>query len=138
MNFQEQIASKSDQELLDIYINSDDYQKEFVDQTFQELNKRGIPTDKYKVEKENKARLTRELMTQGRRGNEVYIVLGFISAVLGGLFGLIAGYVYSQSKQNDPSGESYYVYDKKTRESGQLMMIVGTVALIATIIWRFS
>lgn len=138
MDFQEQIISKTDQELLNIYVNSDEYQDEFVNQTYQELIKRGVPLDKYKKEKEIKSRLAKELMEQGRKGNELYIVLGFVSAFLGGLIGIIAGYVFSQSKQVAPSGESYYVYKKQTRDNGRIMMIIGIFAFLITMIWRLS
>lgn len=138
MDFQKQIIDKTDQELVDIYINSDQYQKEFVEQAHQELTKRGVTLDKYNEEISSKLRLTTELLKQERKGNEVFIILGLISAVLGGLFGIIAGYTYSQTKKSGPSGERYYVYDKKTRETGQIMMLVGIVVLVVTVIWNFS
>ncbi|MBC7873862.1 MAG: hypothetical protein H7Y01_07700, partial [Ferruginibacter sp.] len=64
-------------------------------------------------------------------GDSLYIVLAFISALLGGFIGIIAGVVYNRSKRN-----GYYFYDKKTREKGGLMIIIGAFVLTGTIIWR--
>jgi hypothetical protein len=138
MDFQKQIAGKTDQELLDIYVDSDDYQEEFVNQAYHELTKRGVSLEKSEKEKETKSRLSKELLGHDRKGNELYIILGFVSAVLGGLIGIIAGYTYSQSKKYAPSGESYYVYDKQTRDKGRAMMIIGIFAFLVSLIWKFS
>lgn len=138
MNFHEQIIKKSDQELLDIYVNSDDYQAEFVKLADQELTKRRIPLEKYRIEKEAKSHSSIELLQQGKKGNELYIALGFLSALLGGLIGIIAGYTYSQSKHNGPSETQFYVYDKPTRDKGRIMMIIGIFALLITMIWKLS
>jgi hypothetical protein len=138
MDFKEQIVSKTDKELLDIYIKSDDYQEVFINQVRQELTKRGVSFEKYRIEKETKSHLSKGFLEQGKKGNNLYIVLGFISAALGGLIGIIVGYTYSQSKQDGPSGERYYVYDKQTRENGRIMMILGVFVLVISMIFRFS
>lgn len=138
MNFQEQILNKTDQELLDIYSNPGEYQEKFVDLAHQELIKRNVPLEKHRKQKESKSNQSNRLLEQGRKGNELYIALGFIFAALGGLIGIIAGYTYSQSKHDGHSGERYYVYNKQTRDAGRIMMILGIVVLLATMIWRFS
>jgi hypothetical protein len=78
------------------------------------------------------------VLEQGKKGNELYIFLGFASAILGGLIGFVAGYTYSQSKQYGPSGERYYVYDKQTRDNGRIMMIIGVLSILITMIWKLS
>jgi hypothetical protein len=138
INFQEQVAGKTDTELIDIYVNANDYQKEFVNMVFDELNRRKVPIEKYQKEREQKSIFIKEQFEKGRQGNKVYIVLCFISALLGGLLGIIGGYVYSQSKHSDNSGERYYIYDKKTRDQGRIIMILGTFILLIILIWRFD
>ena len=139
MDFQDQIIHKPDQELLDIFVNSDDYQPEFVKQVYDELTKRGVTLEKYEKEKEARAGLSEKALQQGKKGDEIYIVLGFISALLGGVIGIIAGYTYYQSKEEGPNGNRYYIYDEKTRKQGQVMMIVGILVfllLLAKLSWN--
>ena len=137
-NFQDQVSSKSDSELLDIFVNADDYQEAFVNVVEQELIRRDVNLEKVRRQREVKSKHTQEQYGKGRQGNEAYIVLSFISAFLGGLLGIIAGYIYSQSKHRDNAGIKHYVYDAKTRELGRIMMIVGILVLLVTLIWRLS
>ncbi len=46
-----------------------------------------------------------------KSGDEIFIVVGFIAAFLGGLLGIIMGYTYSQSTKSGPSKKKYYVYE---------------------------
>ena len=94
MNFQEHIINKSNKDLIEIYVNADNYQPEFVNQVYEELTKRGVSLDQYIAENEAKSHTLKLLLEQGRKGNEVYLILGFISAFLGGIMGIIAGYTF--------------------------------------------
>lgn len=136
IDFKEQIATKTDQELIDIYVNQEDYQDSFVNAAVEELTKRNISPDTYQQERITQERIKQEKLInetpeKGIPGNPIYVGLAFISAFLGGLIGIIAGYIYSQSKK-----EGHYVYNEKTRIHGQIMMIVGIFVLIATLVWQ--
>jgi len=138
MEFKEQIAGKTDQELLDIYSNSGEYQDSFVMLARQELLDRGVRLEEIEKEKDSKLALFKSEFENGKKGNEVYIILGFISAVLGGLLGIIFGYIFSQTKHSGPDGERFYVYEKKTRDLGRIMMLVGVFMLLISLIYQFS
>lgn len=138
MNFQEHIINKSNKDLIEIYVNADNYQPEFVNQVYEELTKRGVSLDQYIAENEAKSHTLNLLLEQGRKGNEVYLILGFNSAFLGGVIGIIAGYTFSQSKQDGPSGERFYTYDKQTRDKGRIMMTIGVFVFLIIMTWKFS
>jgi uncharacterized membrane protein len=138
IDFKKQIAAKGDEELLHIFANADEYQKDYVDVVSNELNKRNINTDSIKIQRQHKEKFTQEQFEKGKEGNEIYIAIGFITAFLGGLIGIIAGYVYSQSKRKDNSGTEYYAYNKQTRNKGRIMMIVGFFALVLISLWKLS
>ncbi|MBI5857130.1 MAG: hypothetical protein HZB42_05730 [Sphingobacteriales bacterium] len=132
-DFKEQLKAKTDQELIDIYVNQDGFQENFVSAAIEELQLRKINIEEFRKEKElNEIRGLEKKFT-GIPGNSVYITLAFISAFLGGIIGIIAGYVYSQSKK-----EGYYVYDAKTRGYGKIMFIIGIFVLAGTIAWRLD
>jgi len=138
MNFQEDIVTKTNQDLIEIYVNADNYQPEFVNQVYEELTKRGVSLEQYIAEKEAKSHASNLLLEQGRKGNEVYLILGFISAFLGGIIGIIVGYTFSQSKLYGPSGERFYTFDKQTRDKGRIMMTIGVFVFLIIMTWKFS
>ena len=63
-------------------------------------------------------------------GDATYIILGYISALAGGVLAIIMGYYYSNAKQDNNSDDRIYVYNKNTRELGVGMMINGIIALL--------
>jgi hypothetical protein len=134
LDFQEQVSSKSNEELLDIYIHADDYQQSFVKVVVQELKKRNVSLESTERQKEEKQKTKDQSMAMGVPGDPLYIVLGFISAFLGGFLGIVAGYVYSQSKQkNNPRGD-FYVYDEPTRTKGYAMLVIGLLVFFGLLI----
>ena len=134
-DFSEQVVNKTDQVLIQIFINPQDYQGDFVKAVTVELNKRGINEGKYRQEKDEREKTKKEQLEKGRPGDPVYMTVGFISSGLGGLIGIIAGIVYSQSKVK---GTSHYVYDEKTRKKGITMMFIGIFVFLILSIWKFS
>ncbi len=138
IDFQDQVANKTNEGLLHIYINADEYQEEFIKVVAEELTKRNINIENLQQENDKKTKFTQEQFEKGREGNQFFIILFFISALLGGLLGIIAGYTYNQSKHTNNSGISYYMYNKHTRNLGRIMMIIGAFALLLTLEWKFS
>jgi hypothetical protein len=132
-NFKEQLKDKTDQELIDIYLNQDGFQDNFVSAAIDELELRKINIGELQKEKELKEIRSLEKKFSGRPGNSTWIAISFISAFLGGVIGIIAGYIYSQSKKDGD-----YVYDKQTRKYGTIMFIVGLFVFALSIAWRID
>lgn len=137
-DYQDEIVKKTDEELLNIYTNEEDYQPAFIKLVLVELNARKIDLEKIEVQKKHKREHFDSELEKGKKGNLFYIVLFFISAFLGGILGIIAGYIYSQSKKENSAGIKKYVYDKDTRQQGMVMMIIGGLVFILAMIWQFS
>jgi hypothetical protein len=129
-DFSKQIENKTDEELLSIFVDSDQYQPEFGELAERELVSRKVDLSPYKLRKEHKEAFYAESYEKGRQGNTIYIILGFVSSLLGGFLGIVAGYVYSQSKHKDFRDGSIYVYNQETRNLGIGMMALGIVAII--------
>lgn len=136
LSFEEQVAQKSTEELVHIYRHAGEYQERFVELVEAELRSRHYDLALIARERKVKQLIEDKMMTEGVPGSTVFIVLGYLSAFLGGPIGIIAGYIYSQSKhKNHPSGP-YYVYDKRTRQLGLGMMITGIVVMFYTLLNR--
>jgi hypothetical protein len=128
--FPEQIKRKTDKELINIYLNAHEYQPAFVELATGELGKRNISLDGYKQVKEQKNQKVSKQLEIGKAGSPLYITLCFVLALFGGILGIYAGYIYSQSKVKDIEGREFYVYDDSTRKLGKLMMLIGIIAII--------
>ena len=131
MDFKEQVRRKTDDELLSIFIDSDDYQEGYVQEVHEELKRRNVVLDIFEKEKQEKQQAKDESMMQGKAGDPIYIALAFLSAFLGGFIGIIAGYIYSQFKQQDNPRGDFFVYNEKTRTMGYAMMVIGAIMFIA-------
>jgi|GEM_PF-1361843 len=131
------ISSKTNEELIEIYLKPENYQAHFVDLVIQELNNRNVDLSSYQLKKRHREDFYRNKYESGRPGNPTYITIGFISAMLGGLLGIYAGYVYSRSKHKYIGDGDYYVYDEKTRELGNYMMALGIVILLLVLGYNF-
>lgn len=128
--FPEQIKRKTDKELIDIYVNPHEYQPAFVELAIEELGKRNINLDSYRQAREQKRQKASKQIETGKSGSPLYITLCFVLALFGGILGIYAGYIYSQSKVKDIDGREFYVYDDSTRKLGKLMMLIGIIAII--------
>ncbi|MCW3074718.1 MAG: hypothetical protein JWP69_1787 [Flaviaesturariibacter sp.] len=136
-DFEMQISDKSDKELLQIYKKADEYQDNFIVAIETELEKRNLDFLKAKQQRDKRAEVLDELAQKPERGNTFYIVLGFVSALLGGLLGIIAGYVYSRSKRTSITGNRFFAYDQQTRDLGTVMMGLGVIVMALSILSRF-
>jgi hypothetical protein len=129
-DFADQIKQKTDKELTDIYVNARDYNSDFVKLAEEELHTRKINLDSSAKQREKVEQIVTEELKKGRDGNPLYIFFCFVLALLGGLLGIYAGYVYSQSKIKTANGESYYAYNKETRQLGKMMMLLGVAVIL--------
>ncbi len=137
-SFEEQVSSKSDEELLAVYANAEDFQAEYIHIVKLELKKRGLSVNDVDDLKLQKAIEIDASIETGRKGNSTYITIGFISACIGGFIGIYAGYHYSKSHQLNSKGEKCYTYNEQTRKQGTLMLILGISIFLGTIAWKLG
>lgn len=137
-NFQEQIGNKSNDELLKIYSDYDQYQDEYIEIVSKELDKRNVDFSNLKLRRLHKEAFIAEQLEKGKPGDPVFITLGFVSALFGGLIGIISGYVYCKSRNKELGDGSHYYYDLKTRNLGTGMMILGISVLVISILYTIT
>jgi hypothetical protein len=137
-NFNTLVKEKTDNELLDIYMNSKDYQVEFVNLVTEEITHRNLSIDTLDEIRSKKVEENDNLLVLGRKGNSAYLVLIAISSLLGGLIGIIGGYIYAYSTVVDSQGNKLYVYDESTRKWGRIILGVGVVMLFLILVSKFN
>jgi len=118
INFEEQIATKSNEELIEIFTNTHLYQPSFVEIVKTEIIRRNIPIDAVEKIKQQKENIGRNVLALGKQGNPVYMALIAGSAIFGGILAIVGGYIYAYSTQTDENGEKYFVYNESTRKWG--------------------
>ncbi len=112
--FQTRAEQKTDTELVDIYLHSQDYQENFMKVVEEEISKRKIPLDALKQIRSESEESSDKKFELGEQGNPLWIALSFVAALLGGLIGLIAGYIYAYSKRKNSQGKEIYAYNEQT------------------------
>lgn len=130
----EQIKAKTDKELLEIYVNDFNYQAAFVELAKEEMIRREVPFEQTNEIKEKKQTIRKSELSQGKQGSPVYIIICGILALLGGLTGIIGGYIYAYSKVSDVDGMKYHAYDKDTRYWGRIIFFIGIGVLVVSVL----
>ncbi len=129
-NFKSQVKQKTDDELIEIFSKSLDYQPDFIKILEEELTERNIPIAPLKKIRADAYEVSDKKIQMGEQGSTLYIALCFLFAILGGIISIVAGYIYAYSKRKDSQGKSFYYYNEQTRKYGKWMLLVGVIMLL--------
>ena len=118
-------------ELMEVVINPEDWHPADVKQAKQILKQKGVTKRdiaEYKKRLEEKAK-------NGERANMGVLALGFVSALLGGILGILIGYYLMTSKRN-VGGKQVMHYDEPTRKLGKIILALGAIgAVVWTVLY---
>jgi hypothetical protein len=117
----------TNEELLEILEKYDEWSKE--DYLFAQklLKDRGQEVSTEALEKLKEQR--KEEFLKPEKGHSGWLIFGFISAILGGIFGICIGWFHWTFKKTVPTGERVYAYDLPTRRTGKTIFWVGVLSL---------
>jgi len=135
-DFNKVITSKSDDELIKIYVNTTDYQPEFIALVEAEIITRKIPLNSLNSLRNQKEIIDEQKIDVGKQGSQFWMVFAFIASLVGGIWGIVAGYQYAYSKHKNSDGDEFFVYNETTRNYGKGMLITGCVMLFIQVILR--
>ena len=124
----------TDQELVDVVLKEDEWS------TYDRHLARVILADKGKpISKELIASIRQQRIDDLRQpapAQTGFIVLGYLSNVLGGLLGVAIGYHLNTSKKTLPNGDQVYAFQEKDRRHGKRMFFLGLAIFIPLVIIR--
>jgi len=134
------LLSFSDEELIDVISKSDEWNKFDVSLAKKLLRDRGQEITPLKIEEIKKQRIAE--LAKPEKSQSGYIILGYITALLGGLLGVFVGWHLLTYKKVLPDGNRVYVYSENDRKQGNRILILGLVFFVfwfgVKILFRFD
>lgn len=117
----------SDEELLKLLFNYDEWGE--LDQVLarQLLNERGVTLSDSDIENMKKDRL--EVLSKPERPSLIMLIWGYIAAVGGGIFGFVIGWTLI-SKKTLPDGRKVPNYNEKGIKHGLNMLYISSVTIV--------
>ncbi|MDP8101861.1 hypothetical protein QJU37_08800 [Pasteurella atlantica] len=77
-----------------------------------------------------------EELAQPKEYQALLITVGYIFAFLGGIFGVLIGYLLWKTKKTLPNGKMVYIHSEENRKQGKQIFYIGLVVTITVCIYR--
>lgn len=128
------LLSFTDDELTDIIKNPDEWGEYDYALAQELLKKRGITYTDRDLTSFKQEKLSQLIIAEP--GKPIWIVLGYILAVMGAVLGLVIGYNFMRGNKTLPDGRRVYAYTRATRDHGITMFAIGLVEIVIGIIYK--
>lgn len=119
----------SDAELTEILVKPDEWSANDAVLAQSLLRQRGKPVSADAIQLIRKARM--DDLRAEQEPQTAFIVLGYVSALLGGLVGIAIGWHINTAKRTLPNGERVPVFGARDRWHAARIFIIGAVMLLA-------
>lgn len=124
----------TDEELYDVVLKHDEWSDFDYLLARRLLEERGKTIDDELMANLRKQRLAD--LAKPERNQTIWIVAGYVFALLGGFFGIITGYVLWTSRKTLPNGDIVPTYSKSDRQQGKIIFTLGLIMLpLIIIVW---
>ena len=127
------LLSFSDEELIDVIEKSDEWNKFDVELAQKLLKERGNEITNEQINELKKQRIIE--LSKPEKGQSIYIIIGYICAILGGLLGIFIGWHLLTYKKTLPNGNRIYAYSENDRKQGNRILILGAVFIVFWILY---
>jgi len=122
------LFSFSDDELIDVVSKSDEWNKFDVSLAKKLLKERGKEITAEEIENIKQQRIIE--LSEPEESQKGYVILGYLSALLGGLLGIFIGWHLLTYKKILPNGNRIYAYSENDRKQGNRILIIGIIFLV--------
>ena len=127
------LLSFTDEELIDVIEKSDEWNKFDVELAQKLLKERGNEITTEQISELKKQRIIE--LSKPEEGQNVYIIIGYVCALLGGLLGIFIGWHLTTYKKTLPNGNRIYAYSENDRKQGNRILILGTIFIVFWILY---
>lgn len=128
------LLSFSDEELIDVIEKSDEWNKFDVELAHKLLKDRGNEITEEQINEIKKKRITE--LSKPEEGQNIYIIIGYISSFLGGFLGVFIGWHLLTYKKTLPNGNRIYAYSENDRKQGNRILILGAIFIVIWVLYR--
>ncbi len=119
------LFSFTDTELLEIVTHPDEWGHLDYALAKKLLADRGKPVAPAAAEEYREERI--KVLSRPERTHPQWIILGYVAAVAGSLFGFFIGYALAYLKKTLPDGQRVYVYIPMERKHGRLILLISAI-----------
>lgn len=126
----------TDQELMDVVMKIEEWGPDDRRWARMILSDRGKPMSDELIASVRQQRL--DDLARPASPQHAFIVLGYVSSLLGGLMGVAIGYHLNTAKKILPNGGRVYVYRPEDRKQGKRIFFLGLAIFIPLVIIRAS
>ncbi|MBC5864028.1 hypothetical protein [Flavobacterium turcicum] len=121
------LLSFTDDELIEVITKSDEWNKFDISLAKKLLKDKGKEITPEKIEEIKRQRIIE--LSKPEEGQKGYIILGYITAFLGGLLGIFIGWHLLTYKKTLPNGNRIYAYSENDRKQGNRILTIGYIFL---------
>lgn len=130
------LFSFKDEELIDVITENQEWSEFDVALSTKILKEREIVISEEELVQRRKERI--EKLSKPEEGQGLWIILGYIFALLGGFLGLLIGGVLWQTSKKLPNGDKVPRYSPSVRNQGKIIFIISAIILSLGVIMRVS
>ena len=127
------LLSFSNEELIEVIEKSDEWNKFDVELAHKLLKERGIEITAEQINEIKTQRIIE--LSKPEEGQNIYIIIGYVCALLGGLLGIFIGWHLLTYKKTLPNGNRIYAYSENDRKQGNRILILGAVFIVFWILY---
>lgn len=129
------LLSFTDKELFELIAASDEWSQFDVSLAKRLLRERGKEITLDEIEKIKINRIKE--LSKPEEGQTTYIIIGYITAVLGGFLGIFIGWHLATFKKTLPNGDRIYAYSENDRKQGNRILKISIVFFVIWFLYRF-
>lgn len=128
------LFSFTDNELREVITKADEWSPFDVMLARKILAERGIDISDSEIQRINEKRI--EELKKPDKPQTIWIIIGYICAFSGGVFGIFIGWYLSTGKKTLPDGERVYEYSDNDRRHGKYIFYIGVVISVLIFVAR--
>lgn len=130
------LFSFTNEELVDLISKADEWSEFDFLLAQRILKQRGVELQTGDVQKLKHDRMVE--LTKPQSNEKLWIYIGYLSALAGGLFGIFIGWHLSTFKKLLPNGQQVFAYDVKDRTHGNRILVISVVVFLAILMLRLA
>ncbi|MFD0749850.1 hypothetical protein ACFQZS_06830 [Mucilaginibacter calamicampi] len=124
----------TDEELFDVVTKADEWSAFDIVLARKILKDRGHDVSDGKVKQIQNDRIVE--LRQPEPSPTLWVILGYVFALLGGIIGVFIGRHLYAHKKTLPNGEMVFIYSENTRKHGRNIFYIATVCFVLAFLFR--